>query len=77
MAWKASKWGLNWLFADNGHELATIGVALYADGKGRERRLAVSLAVRCRLFAACCRRNAISLFALLAVCCRCLLSAAV
>ena len=34
MAWKASKWGLSWPFADNGHELATIGVALYADGNG-------------------------------------------
>lgn len=77
MAWKASKWGLSWPFADKGHELATIGVALYVGRKGRERRSVVSLAVRCHLFAACCRRNAISLFALLAVCCRCLLSAAV
>ena len=35
MAWKASKWGLSWPFADKGHELATIGLALYADGNGR------------------------------------------
>ena len=52
MAWKASKWGLNWLFADNGHELATIGVALYADGNGRgagtRRHCSLLVAAVCR-----------------------------
>ena len=35
MAWRTSKWGLSWLFADKGHEMATPGVSLYADGNGR------------------------------------------
>ena len=34
MAWKASKWGLNWLFADNGHDLAARGMPLYVSRKG-------------------------------------------
>ena len=53
MAWKASKWGLNWLFADKGHELATKGVSLYADGNGRgagtRRHCSLLVAAVCRL----------------------------
>ena len=53
MAWKASKWGLSWLFADKGHELATIGVALYADGNGwgagTRRHSSLLVAAVCRL----------------------------
>lgn len=41
MAWRASKWGLGWQFADNGHDLAARGVPLYVGGKGRERRSAL------------------------------------
>ena len=52
MAWKASKWGLSWLFADNGHELATKGVSLYADGNGRgagtRRHSSLLVAAVCR-----------------------------
>lgn len=77
MVLEALEWGMGCPFADERHDLAARGVALYVGRKGRERRSVVSLAVRCHLFAACCRRNVISLFALLAVCCRCLLSAAV
>lgn len=53
MAWEVSKWGLSWLFADKGHELATIGVALYADGNGRGagtlRHCSLLVAAVCRL----------------------------
>lgn len=77
MVLEALEWGLGCPFADEGYDLAARGVPLYVGGKGWERRLAVSLAVRRRLFAACCHRNVIGLFALLAVCCRCLLSVAV
>jgi len=77
MVLEALEWGMGCPFADKRHDLAARGVALYVGRKGQERRSAVELAACCRLFAACCRRNAISLFALLAVCCRCLLSAAV
>ena len=34
MTWRASKWGLNWPFADKGHELAARNVPLYVGRKG-------------------------------------------
>ena len=78
MVLEALEWGMGCPFADKGHDLAARGVALYVGRKGAGKAFgSVSLAARRRLFAACCCCNAISLFALLAVCCRCLLSAAV
>ena len=78
MVLEALEWRMGCPFADKGHDLAARGMPLYVSRKGAGKAFgSVSLAARRRLFAACCCCNAISLFALLAVCCRCLLSAAV
>ena len=68
MVLEALEWGMGCPFADKGHDLAARGMPLYVSRKGAGKAFgSVSLAVRCHLFAACCRRNAISLFALLAL----------
>jgi len=52
MVLEALEWGMGCPFADKGHELATKGVSLYADGNGRgagtRRHCSLLVATVCR-----------------------------